>query len=165
MQTTQATEEDLISWKRTYAEFRTKLKANRISGSVLYAYLQSRYPVMPLDDPRAKQVVIHNILQNECCARQLPLGTAPDPVCCIVQRTGKGEELYRAQDEVFSGCEILVGIDLAGGYFLVEGSSALWDELYAQRGLNDLDLENAYAVAEYIRCLRRFGRLEESIAP
>lgn len=165
MQTTPVTKEDIASWEKIYAEFRPKLKPNRISGRDLYSYLVSRFPILPLDDPRAKQVVSQNILQNECFSRELPQGQAPEPVCCVVQRTGDGEILYRAQDAVFSGCDIFVGIDLASGYFLVEGSSLLWDELYAHRGLDEIDLENKYAVAEYIGCLNRFNMLKETLAP
>lgn len=164
MQTTPVTKEDIASWKKIHVEFRPKLKPNRISGLALYSYLESGYPLLPLDDPRAKQVVSQNILQNECFSRELPPGEAPEPICCTILRTGNGESLYRAQDAVFSGCDIFVGIDLASGYFLVEGSSLLWDELYAHRGLNETDLENTYAVAEYIGCLRRFGLLEETVS-
>ena len=164
MQTTPVTKEDIAAWHQIYAEFRPKLKPNRISGLALYSYLESRHPILPLDDPRAKQVVSQNILQNECFSRELPPGRAPEPICCTVQRAGKGEQLYRAQDAVFSGCDIFVGIDLTSGYFLVEGSSLLWDELYAHRGLNEADLENVYTVAEYISCLKRFGLLEETLS-
>ena len=164
MQTTPVTKEDIARWNQLYAEFRPRLKPNRIGGRALYSYLESRYAILPLDDPRAKQVVAQNILQNECFSRELPPGQEPDPICCTIQRTGEGEKLYRAQDAVFSGIDIFVGIDLTSGYFLVEGSSLLWDELYAHRGLNEIDLENAYAVAEYIGCLRRFGLLEATLS-
>ena len=164
MQTTLATEEDIARWKRIYQEYKPKLKPNRISGAMLYAYLDARYPLRPLDDERARRMVAGNIQHNAFFARQLPTGTQPDPVCCVVERGGGGEALYRAQDAVFSGCEIIVGIDLASGCFLVEGSSALWDELYAHRGLNEADLENFYCVAEYVSCLSRFGLLEETLA-
>ena len=46
----------------------------------------------------------------------------------------------------------------------MEGSSLLWDELYAYRGLNEPELENYYSVAEYVSCLNRFGLLEETLA-
>lgn len=164
MQTTLATEEDVARWKRIYQEYKPRLKPNRISGAMLYDYLDSRYPLRPLDDQRAHQMVTDNILKNECFARQLPAGTLPEPVCCVVEPVGSGEKLYRAQDAVFAGCEIIVGIDLISGYFLVEGSSALWDELYAHRGLNESDLDNFYCVSEYVSCLSKFGLLEETLS-
>ena len=164
MQTTQVTAEDLARWKRVYEEYRPRLKPNRISGAALYTYLDSRYPLEPLEGTRANQMVSDNILKNDCFARELPPGKRPDPVCCVIEPVGTGASLYRAQDAVFSGCEIIVGIDLVSGNFLVEGSSALWDELYAHRGLNETDLENTYCVAEYIACLSRFGLLEETLS-
>ena len=86
--------------------------------------------------------MIQNILLNESLCRELPPGTAPKPVCGIIEPVGAGEALYREQDACFAGIEIFVGIDLTTGYFVVEGSSRLWDELYAFRGLNERDLEN-----------------------
>ena len=163
MQTTPPTRQDLARWKQVYAEYRPKLRPNRISGAALYSYLESRYPLLMQEDPRARSLVTENILANDSLARQLPEGCPPEPVCAVIEPVGAGLALYRAQDAVFAGCEILVGIDLVSGYFLVEGSSLLWDELYAQRGLNDSDLENVYSVAEYIRSLSRFGLLEDTL--
>ena len=164
MQTTPVTEEDISRWKKVYAEYKPRLKPNRISGVELYAYLDSHYPLRPLDDERAHQMVKYNILKNECFARQLPAGMQPEPICCVIEPVGNGTALYRAREAVFADCEIIVGIDLVSGYILVEGSSALWDELTAQRGLNEDDLENFYCVAEYISCLSRFGLLEQTLA-
>jgi len=122
MQTTRATEEELARWKRVYAEYKPRLKPNRISGAALYAYPESRYPLLLMEDNRADRVVIDNILKNECFANLLPPGEQPEPVCCTIEPVGSGLALYRAQDAVFAGCEIIVGIDLVSGYFLVEGS-------------------------------------------
>lgn len=163
MQTTLATQEDVASWKRIYAEYKSKLKPNRISGAALFAYLESRYPLRPLDDARANQLVVSSILENNCFAQDLPPDALPEPVCCTIERDGTGMKLYDAQDKVFSGIDIFVGIDLVSGYFTVEGSSLLWDELYARRGLNESELENFYCVAEYVSCLKRFGLLEKTL--
>ena len=159
MQTTPPTRQDLTRWKQVYAEYRPQLVPNRISGAALYAYLESHYPLLMQEDPRARSLVTQNIFANESLARQLPEGRSPEPVCVVIEPVGAGLALYRAQDAVFEGCEILVGIDLVSGYFLVEGSSLLWDELYAHRGLNEGDLDNVYSVAEYIACLTRFDML------
>ena len=64
MQMTQGTEQDLARWKQVYQQYRPRLKPNRISGAMLYAYLESRYPLLPLDDPRANRLVTENILSN-----------------------------------------------------------------------------------------------------
>lgn len=54
----------------------------------------------------------------------------------------------------------IAGIDLTTGYFCVEGSSRLWDELYVFRGLDETDIQNFYCVAEYISNLKKFDQLE-----
>ena len=47
---------------------------------------------------------------------------------------------------------------------MVEGSSQLWDELFAFRGLDDDDLTDFYLVAEYISCLKKFDTLDRVLA-
>ena len=153
--------QDIANWKQVFATYRPRLKSNRTSGEELLAYLRSRYSLRMLTDSNADQVVIQNIVQNESLARELPPDAAPKPVCCIVESVDAGEALYREQDACFAGIEIFVGIDLVTGYFCVEGSSRLWDELYAFRGLNENDLANYYSVAEYIACLERFDLLDQ----
>lgn len=164
MLTHHATKADIAHWKSEYERYKGRLTPNRITGAALLSYLESRYPLLPVDDETADRVVCANILENECFRSELPPDTQPSPVCRIIARKGVGEALYRDQDSVFDGCDIFVGIDLTSGYFLVEGSSLLWDELFAARGLNENDLNNFYAVAEYIACLRRFGRLEQALS-
>jgi hypothetical protein len=66
---------------------------------------------------------------------------------------------------MFRGRAIIVAVELHSAYFMVEGSSLLWDELFAFRGLDEEDLANYYLVAEYIGCLKRFGLLDEVLTP
>lgn len=161
MLTHEPTAEEIATWQQVFRTYHSRLKPNRKTGAELNAYLQDRYPLRVLKDQNADQVVIQNILLNQTLADELPAGVAPSPVCCIVERGGAGESLYREQDACFQSIDIFVGIDLVSGYFLVEGSSRLWDELYAFRGLNANDLQNYYSVAEYVACLKRFGLLEQ----
>ena len=164
MLTHEPSPEEIAAWKRIYEQYRNRLKPNRISGEALYNYLESRYPLLPLDDGRADGLVAQNILENEVFKRELPPNTAPNPVCCVIEPVGAGKTLYQNQDPFYQHCEIIVGIDIVSGYFLVEGSSRLWDELYAFRGLNENDLSNFFSVAEYIACLERFGLLEKTLS-
>ena len=159
MLTQPATQEQIESWKRTFAQYKGRFLSNRKSGAELKAYLLSKYPVREETSDSARRVVTENILSNKPLADELPPGKQPEPYCAVVLREGAGDALYAAQDEVFAGVDIFVGIDLVSGYFLVEGSSLLWDELFAFRGLNETDLENYYLVAEYASCLERFGLL------
>ena len=163
MQTKPPEQEDLARWKRVYEAYKPRLRPNRISGAELYAYLISRYPFHPLEDPVYEQVVCDNILLNESFACQLPPEKLPEPVCCMVEPVGAGRTLYHNRDAIYEKSDILVGIDLVSGYFLVEGCPDLWDELYAHRGLNEDDLRNPYSVAEYIDCLKKFGMLDETL--
>ena len=163
MQTKQPTAEGIAHCKKLFAEYGPRLKPNRIDGAQLYDYLRAHYDVLPMEDARLTQIVSDNITKNECFNRELPAGTPPNPVCCKILRNDAASKLYTTQDAVYSGCDIIVGIDLVSGYFLVEGSSLLWDELYAHRGLNENDLSNYYSVAEYVSCLTRFGLLEQTL--
>jgi len=160
MQTTAATPELVEQWKRTYEAYRNRLQPNRKTGEQVLAFLRERYPLKEFSSETAKQVVSGNVLANDALREQLPDGALPVPACFLVERMGAGEKLYDQQDACFAGLDIFVGIDLASGWFCVEGSSLLWDELYAFRGLNEKDLANYYSVAEYIACLKRFGKLE-----
>ena len=161
MQTALPTKEDIVRWKEVFATYHTRLKPNRISGALLSEYLTAHYPAQPVHDARLDAVVTGNIRSNECYARALPPGVSPDPVCYKLAREGAAVPLYASQDAVYAGSDIIVGIDLVSGYFLVEGSSSLWDELYAHRGLSEDELSNYYCVAEYVACLSRFDLLEQ----
>lgn len=161
MLTHEPSAEEIATWKQVFAQYRARLKPNRKNGEEVFAFLRSHYSLRMLQDSDADQVVIQNILRNESLARELPPDTAPKPVCSIVESVGAGEALYREQDACFQGIEIFVGIDRVTGYFVVEGSNRLWDELYAFRGLNENDLKNYYSVAEYVACLKRFDLLDQ----
>ncbi|HHX87473.1 MAG TPA: hypothetical protein GX693_04745 [Firmicutes bacterium] len=65
---------------------------------------------------------------------------------------------------MFKGYKIFIGVDLSSGFYCIEGSSMLWDELCAFQGLDSKDIENYYCVAQYISCLKRINRLEEMLA-
>ena len=67
---------------------------------------------------------------------KLPIGAEPSALTFIVKNTGTGKVLYENQDKIFKGNSIFVGIDLNSGYYCVEGSSILWDELCAFQGLD-----------------------------
>lgn len=144
-----ATQEMLEAWKTAWNEYKHRLHPNRKSGAEILAYLSDNYSLTELHHKRALRVVSENVLRNKPMAEKLPAGSAPEPVAFLVQNSGKGKLLFENQDEVFKGSTIFVGIDLTTGYFCVEGSSMLWDELYAFRGLDEKDLQNPYCVAEY----------------
>ncbi|HRX59447.1 MAG TPA: hypothetical protein P5075_11810 [Eubacteriales bacterium] len=145
------------SWRRTFETYAPRLKPNRRSGEEVQSYLLKKYPVRELEDAACRKLVVSSVLENAPLAEKLPAGASPRPYCCIVRREGAGKSLYERQDSCFQGIDIFVGIDLVTGYFTVEGSSLLWDELFFFRGLDTADLKNYYLVAEYVSCAKFFG--------
>lgn len=114
---------------------RKLLTPNRKTGVEIDEYFQRKYSVTPINTGKAKRVVIENIVNNHCFREKLLQGVLPKPVT-----------YYVGENKVF------VGIDLISGYFCVEGSQEIWDELLAFRGLDEKDLDNFFLVTEYIRC-------------
>lgn len=159
----EATPEMLEAWKVTWNEYKDKLLPNRRSGAEIIAYLIDKYLLTEIHDDWALHVVTENVLNNEPLAEKIPVGSTPSPVAFFVKNSGKGKILYENQDEDFKENKIFVGVDLVSGFFCVEGSSMLWDELCAFQGLDEKDIQNPYCVAEYISCLKRFGLLDEII--
>lgn len=152
-----ATPQDLAAWRKTQAQNKDRIRPGRKSGEEVKAYLLARYPLTENASARARRVVEQNVLGNAPLAARLTGGAKPDPWCAIVLREGAGLSLYAAQDALYDGMEIFVGVDRTTGYFHVEGSDLLWDELFSFRGLDEEDLENPYLVSEYVACRKRFG--------
>ncbi|NMB79457.1 MAG: hypothetical protein GYA23_10240 [Methanomicrobiales archaeon] len=164
MQTRKVTKEMVAEWKETAARYRPLISPNKKTGPEIVAYLTGKYPVRELPLESISETIADNVLLNESFARKLPAGKEPEAVGFLVENAGPGIILYENQDEVFRGRPIITGFELNSGYFLVEGSSLLWDELFAFRGLDEEDLSNYYLVAEYVSCLRRFGQLDNVLA-
>lgn len=155
MLTREATPEMILEWKSVWNAYKDRLRPNRKSGADLAAYLTGKYPVRRLDGAEAAMVVAGNVLQNKAFAEKLPKGRQPSPAAFIVEITGEGKKLYDGQDGIFKGTGIFVGIDLETGFFCIEGSSLLWDELCAYRGLDERDIRNYFCVAQYVSALER----------
>ena len=161
----EATPEMVDTWKSVYAEYRARLTPNRKPAQQIIDYLKGQYPVAEVTDENWKQIVIDNVMSHECHSEKLPAGRAPTAVVFFIQNTGAGKRLYEKQDALFKAQTIFAGIELETGFFHVEGSRELWDELFAFRGLDKTDLCNFYLVAEYVSCLKRFGMLNEVLTP
>lgn len=157
----EATEEMLIEWKAVYAQYRHKLSPNRKTPGQIIAFLEQSYPLTEIKDEMALATVEANLISNTYFRDKLAPGEEPFPRVYLVESTGTGKVLYDQQDELFEGNKILVGIDQTTGYFMVEGSSLLWDELFVYAGLDLQDLENIFLVAQYVDFLKKRGLLEE----
>ena len=153
----EVTSEMLKEWKAIWIEYRDRLRPNRKIGQEIIIFLQSKYSLTELNDNKALNVIVGNVLYNEPHAEKLSRNERSSPKAFIVNNSGAGRELYKDQDEIFKGLDIFVGLDLATGFYCVEGSSLLWDKLCAYQGLDEKDLRNFYSVAQYILSLKRFG--------
>lgn len=148
----------LEEWRSVWNKYKNVLKPNRKSGEEIIQYLSSRYALTEIDDKDSHDVVFESVMCSDFLKEKLPAGAVPVPKTYYVLNQGNGEKLYQQKDKVFYDVErIFVGIDLASGYYHVEGSSLLWDELCAFQGLDEADLKNYVRTAQYIECLKRFG--------
>jgi hypothetical protein len=164
MLTRKASPELIREWKDTSATYHPLLNPNKKTGNDIVAYLAGKYPARELPTGSLNEVISDNVLLNDCNARKMPAGETPEVMGFIIENSGAGKHLYENQDEFFRGMSIIAGVELHTAYFIVEGSSLLWDELFAFRGLDDEDLSNYYLVAEYVTCLRRFDQLDRVLA-
>lgn len=159
-----ATQKMMKDWKVTYEQYKAKVNPNRKTALEIIEHLKQNYPVTEVTNDQWKKMITHEVLENEHSAKKLPAGKQPFAVIFSVQNTGAGTHLYKTQDKVFKGQNIFVGIEIETGHFHVEGSSLLWDELFAIRGLDEDDLTNFYLVAQYISCLKKFDLLGSVLA-
>ncbi len=160
------TNEMLENWKKLYDDNMEKISPNRISGTELLDYLKDNYSLEEIYDKEALGVVTGNILMNEVYKEKLPQDTMPSPKCFYVKNTGKASKFYLSENkdkhEIWGGDieKIFIGIDIVTGFYIVEGSTVLHDELNAVRGLDSTDLNNFAVVAQYIEAINKFDNLE-----
>lgn len=147
-------------WKQTYAHYRKALHPNRKSAEDIIAYLKNKYPVTKIKDKKWNSIVIDNVLNNEYFKDQIPKGALPKAEVYLIDDSAGGKLLYDNQDDIFDGLDIVFGIELETGFFYLQGSSLLWDEMFAIKGLSETDLDNYFLVAEYINCLKKFDMLK-----
>lgn len=170
MLTQEPTKEMLEEWKSVWTQYNGNLKPNRKSGKELLDYLQKKYVLTEMHEKEAADAVIINVTMNEPYAEKLSGSMTPLPKTFFLENAGNGEILYKREkrdpadvwgEEI---ARIFVGIDMVTGFFMVEGSTMLWDEIYAFRGLDEKDLQNYVCVAQYISCLQRFNLLQDTLS-
>ena len=160
MVTRRASGEQIRTWKDAWLAYRDKIPPGRKTGAEIILYLQNRYVLTETFDGVALAVIKENVVRNECNAEKLPPGEKPRPRAFFVENEGAGERLYRLAAQEDAGWDtdrIFVGVDAATGYFYVEGSEELWDELFVYRGLDELDLRNFALTGQYVDLCRRRG--------
>ena len=156
----QPTEEQFKEWVKVWQEYAPKLKPNRRSGIEVARYILKKYKTEEIQDPVKAGQYAMSIMMNSHQRCKLPEDTEPDPKMFKILNEGPGEKLYENKDEVFKDVkDITVTVDIASGFYTVEGSSLLWDELCAYQGLDKDDLDNPVCVAEYVECMKKFGKM------
>ncbi|AKN32906.1 hypothetical protein Ccar_19465 [Clostridium carboxidivorans P7] len=158
------TSEMVEEWKAIYVKYKAKLYPNKKTALEIIEYLKQKYTLTEQAKEELKRVVVDNVIINKCYSNKLPNSKMPVAKVFYVENMGLGKRLYEKQDDVFKENKIIVGVELETAFFMVEGSSMLWDELFAFRGLDEGDLNNFYLVAEYITCLKKFDMLDSVLA-
>ncbi len=154
-----ASVEQVKEWQKIHREFAPRLSPNRKSGFEVAEYLKSKYVLKETQDSRFLEVVSGNVLGNAFWKQKLE-GREPEPVCFFLENEGDGQEIYASREECWKECEdkpVFVGIDLTTGYVHIEGSTCLYDEIFAFQGVDKYDLENCVRVADYLECLKKYN--------
>lgn len=166
MITQKPTSKTLTDWKNTFEKYKDILRPNRKSGGDLLKYLQSNYSLTEITDGEVLAVISENVSHNNFWAEKLPAGQLPAAMAFYLEDIGNGHKFYLPEnkdrpdvwgDEI---TRIFIGVDLSSGFYMVEGSSMLYDELRAFQGIDEKDLESYVVVADYIGALKRFGKLD-----
>lgn len=157
--TTKPTSEMIENWKTIFEQYKNQLKPNKKTAEEVIDYLRIKYPIKEITASEAKQVVINNIMMN-AFAEKVQKGKELKPLVYHVLNEEGARSLYNKQSDIFRGHPIIVGVELESKYVSVEGSEELADDLVAFQGLDELDLNNYYLVANYVTCLQKYNRLE-----
>ena len=169
MITSLPTEAMFEAWKLVFEKYKDKLKPNRISGIELLSYLEAHYVLTEINDVNALNVVRDSVMMNDIYKEKLPANTSPSPKAFYLENSGNGKKFYYPENvdstEIWGGniTRIFLGIDISTGFYTVEGSTMLHDELNAIRGLDEKDLHNFVIVAQYISALKKFDMLNKII--
>ncbi len=143
MLTTKPTVEMIEKWKKTFEENRNNLFPNRKNGKEVDEHFKSIYDYEELDSPKHKKIIEYNIMHSNHNKAKLSDGMMPEIAIYKIRNT-----------------DILVGIDRVTGFFQVESKDTekmaeVYDDLFAFRGLDLMDIDNYFLVAQYIECTNK----------
>lgn len=156
----QPSEEKFKEWVKVWQEYAPQLKPNRRSGIEVARFILKKYKTEEIRDELIASGFARTVMMNSHQRCKLPEDTEPDPKIFKILNEGPGQKLYENKDEIFKEVkDIIVIIDISSGCYSVEGSSLLWDELCAYQGLDKNDLDNPVCVAEYVECMKKFGKM------
>ncbi|MDO9492575.1 hypothetical protein [Acetobacterium sp.] len=163
MLTTPATPAMIAEWQSVFKAYQSRLAPNRKSVDQVIAYLAEKYPLTALDTAAALAVVTGNITGNRPFAEKCPAGRPLQPLVFTIPRQGGGALLYAQREAFYGDTPIMVGLEHETAFVMVEGSGELADELVAFAGLDEVDLNNYYLVANYIACMEKFNLIDQII--
>lgn len=137
MLTTEPTAEMILEWKKIFEIHHSTLRPNRKSGNEVDLYFRTKYTYQLFDDAEFREIASLNITKNDYFKSRLPKDTLPN---IQSYRTGN----------------VFVAIDLFTGEFHVESENieeviSIHDDLFLYRGLDEIDLQNYFLVAEYVK--------------
>lgn len=153
-------EDKLTEWNNIWKEYKGLIKPNRKNGEQLVNYITEKYPVKSIstiNEINIFDMVYDEIKGNDYFSWRLPVGKKPVVKAFVIENRSNGSDLYSSQDPVFKGLEIFVAVDIVTGYYHAEGSSRLYDELCAFQGVDEIDLQNPFLVAQYVECAKKYG--------
>ncbi|MCC0653974.1 hypothetical protein [Clostridioides sp. ES-S-0001-03] len=159
--TQEVSQQKVREWKAVYEKYRSTLNVNAKSILELVEYLKQKYTLKEEASEEFKNVVINNIKLNKPFSKKIPSNKELKPIVFTIQNEGKAKTLYENQEEVYSGCSIVVGMEFETGCVFVEGSSELADEITTFKGLDEDDINNYYLLANYVRCIKKYNLIDE----
>lgn len=101
---------------------------------------------------------------NKVFAERIPKEKKLNPIVFSIKNEGNARTLYENQEAIYKDVPIIIGMESETGFVLVEGSKELNDEIVAFKGLDSHELTNFYRVSNYIRCLKKYNKLNEVIS-
>ena len=164
------TEELVLQWKKIWNTYKDQLKPNRKSGQEMLAYLTEHYELSESFEKEELEAIQYSVTMNRPMAEKLPDGKEPEPRAFFLKNKGNGAFFYQKENQDPAELwgeqvsDIFIGLDLSSGYYMVEGSTLLWDELCTFQGLDEEDLKNFFLVAQYVDAMKRVKNLERQVS-
>lgn len=148
-------------WIDTYKKYSPMLEPNQKTITEVIEYIKSKYPMVENKSEKYKSVVVSNITMNKVFAERIPNGKELNPIIFFIKNEGNARYLYENQETIYKDVPIIIGMESETGFVLVEESKELYDEIVAFKGLDSYELTNFYLVSNYIRCLKKYNKLNE----
>lgn len=148
-------------WIDTYKKHSPLLIPNQKTITEVIKYMKLKYSMVEDKSEKYTSVVIKNITMNKVLAKRIPDGKELNPTVFLIKNEGNSSDLYTMREDIYKDVPIIVGMESETGFVSVEGSKELSDEITAFQGLDSDELTNFYLVSNYVRCLKKYNKLDE----